>query len=388
MSLRLVTKVALLPLILFHLTATAQTTPLWRPKVRPPFPLTGFYDSPKPWVSGKPGDLIRSERFDDYDVPSVVVTRILYHSQSASGADVPVSGVVLTPVGNPPAGGWPVIAWAHTFSGVARACAPSLARNLDYGPAFSLWTGLHYAVVATDYAGLGADGRNAVMDMRSNANDVINAIKAAHAAVPKLGAKWIAIGDSEGAPAVVALNEMLDEDRDPNFMGSLALSGVANAKDLYGRLAKGDQRARLVLLAYATKTMSQEFDPRTILTTEGMSLYDQTSTGCAPPTAAADDLLRSGWESNPPVQQFFGRNLLGEKRAAAPILVISGEADPIFTIDLVVSAVRRLCKQGDRVQFDRYPNLDRLRVPGESITAQTSWVRDRFAGKATPNNCP
>jgi hypothetical protein len=36
------------------------------------------------------------------------------------------------------------------------------------------------------------------------------------------------------------------------------------------------------------------------------------------------------------VQQFFGRNLLGEKRAAAPILVISGEADPIFTIDLVV----------------------------------------------------
>jgi hypothetical protein len=374
--------------LLLSITLSAQTTPLWRPRVRPPFPLTSFYDSPKPWIAGKPGDLIRSERFDDYDLPFVTVTRILYHSQSATGADVSVSGVVLLPAGDPPPGGWPVIAWAHAFSGVARFCAPSLARNLDYGPAFSLWTGLHYAVVATDYAGLGSDARNAVMDMRSNANDVINAVKAAHAAVPKLAAKWITIGDSEGAPAVVALNEMLDANRDPNFMGSLALSGVVDAKDLYGWLAKGDQRGRLVLLAYATKTVNPEFDPTTILTTKGMSFYDQTGKSCAPPTAASDDLLKPGWEGNPQVQQFLAGNLLGEKRAAAPLLVISGESDPIFPIDLVVSAVGRMCKQADRVQFDRYSNLDRLRVPGESITAQTSWVRDRFAGKAAPSNCP
>lgn len=356
--------------------------------MRPPFPLTDFYNTPKPLPAGKPGELIRSQRFDDYDLPFTFATRILYHSQSASGADVPVSGVVLTPSGNPPAGGWPVIAWAHAFSGAARSCAPSLARNLDYGPSFGLWIGLHYAVVATDYAGLGSDGRNAVIDMTSNANDVINAVKAAHTAVPTLGAKWVALGDSEGAPAVIALDEMESETRDPNYLGSAALSGVADMRDVYERLAKGNERGALALLAYAIKTVSTEFDPAAMLTTKGISAYDQLSRSCAPPVHSSDELLKPGWESQAPVQQFFSRNRVGERKAAAPLLVISGESDPIFPIDLVISAVGGMCKQGDRVLFDRYPNLDRLRVPGESITEQTSWIRDRFASKAAPGNCP
>ncbi len=370
---------------IFSVSAAAQTTPLWRPKVRPPFPLTKFYDSAKPLPAGKPGDLIRSERFDDYDLPFVTAVRILYHSRSATGADVPVSGVVLTPAGDPPAGGWPVIAWAHGFSGAARHCAPSLARNLDYGPAFTMWTGLRYAVVATDYAGLGSDARNAVMDIRSNANDVVNAVKAAHAAVPNLGAKWIALGDSEGAAAVIALDEMQE---DAGYAGSIALSGVADMKDVYQRLEKGNNRGRLALLAYAIKTVSPEFDPKTMLTAKGMSFYDQIGQGCAPPSNSTDEITKAGWDANAAVQQFFSNNRVGEKPAPAPLLVISGESDSIFPAELVASAVARMCRQGDRVQFSHYPGLDRLRVPGESVTGQTSWVRDRFAGKAAPSNCP
>ncbi len=182
----------------------------------------------------------------------MATVRILYHSQSASGADVAASGVVLTPAGDPPASGWPVIAWAHAFSGVGRQCAPSLARNLNYGPAFAMWVGMGYAVVATDYAGLGSDVRNAALDMRSNANDVLNAVKAAHSAVPHLGAKWVALGDSEGAAAVVALDEMI---ADSNFLGAVALSGVADARDVYEPLASGEMRSRLVMLAYGVKTV-------------------------------------------------------------------------------------------------------------------------------------
>ncbi len=42
-----------------------------------------------------------------------------------------------------------------------------------------------YAVVATDYAGLGKEGRHAYLDMLSNGPDVINSVPAAHTAVPK-----------------------------------------------------------------------------------------------------------------------------------------------------------------------------------------------------------
>jgi hypothetical protein len=87
-----------------------------------------------------------------------------------------------------------VIAWAHGLSGVARQCVPSLARNLQQGPFFSMYVGLGHAVVATDYAGLGTHFRNAFADTPSNAMDVIYSIPAARRAVPQLGSRWIAMG--------------------------------------------------------------------------------------------------------------------------------------------------------------------------------------------------
>ena len=91
---------------------------------RPPatLPLTSFYDTPHPLSPGKPGELIRSEAIDQYNLPyELSALRILYHSRTASGEDVAVSAVVLIPDGKPPASGWPVIAWAHEFRGAARA---------------------------------------------------------------------------------------------------------------------------------------------------------------------------------------------------------------------------------------------------------------------------
>jgi len=72
-----------------------------------------------------------------------------------------------------------VIAWAHDRSGVARQCAPSLARNLNRRPLLSMYVSLGYAVVATDYTRLGAEFRNAFRDIESNARDVIYSIPAA-----------------------------------------------------------------------------------------------------------------------------------------------------------------------------------------------------------------
>src|ERR1019366_5495868 len=126
------------------------------PGKRRALPLTKFYDTPHPLPAGKPGELIRSEPFEEYEIPlSVSAVRILYHSRSAAGDDVAASGVVLIPYEKkPPAGGWPILAWAHGATGVARSCAPSLMRNIGHGPFLSMYVNLGYAVVATDYAGL------------------------------------------------------------------------------------------------------------------------------------------------------------------------------------------------------------------------------------------
>ncbi|MBZ5718921.1 MAG: lipase [Acidobacteriia bacterium] len=375
--------------------ALAQGAPAVRLKpwgVRGTLPLSKFYDTPAPLPAGKPGELIRSERFDDYDLPDEVsAIRILYHTRSATGEDVAVSGVVLVPDRRPPAGGWPVIAWAHGFSGAARSCAPSLRQNLEHGPFLSMYVNLGYAVVATDYAGLGTNFRNAAIDMDSNATDVINVIPAARAAAPALGPRWIAMGTAEGSLAAVAVAELEGEIRDPNYLGSVAISGVDDVKNMYERLALGPSYRRVAWLAYGVKTVYPQFQVSDMIAAKGLTLYDQIEKTCAGPEAGPeirrDEMVKLDWEQNRFVQQFFSRNTAGLRRAFGPLLVISSAGDPAAPAAAAAQVVARMCRQGDRVQFYTFPGSDPGQVVGDSVQDQIAWIEARFAGRTAPGNC-
>src|SRR3954451_17425441 len=87
---------------------------------------------------------------------------ILYRSTGVKGKAVAVSGAVAIPKGKAPKGGWPVVSWAHGTTGIADSCAPSRdgANPLSsYAyPLLQRWLKAGYAVVRTDYEGLGAPG--------------------------------------------------------------------------------------------------------------------------------------------------------------------------------------------------------------------------------------
>jgi hypothetical protein len=55
-------------------------------------------------------------------------------------------------------------------------------KNLGAGPILVMYANLGYAVVATDYSGLGSDSGKPVLDMESNPFDVIYSVPAAGAA--------------------------------------------------------------------------------------------------------------------------------------------------------------------------------------------------------------
>jgi Secretory lipase len=353
-------------------------------------PLSPFYDTPIPLPAGKPGDLIRAEPFDEYALPyDVSAVRFLYHSRAATGEDVASSGVILVPEGKPPAGGWPIIAWAHRFSGVARTCAPSLMRNLYVGPFLSMYVGLGYAVVATDYAGLGTNFRNAFLDLRSNAMDVIYSVAAARAAIPQLGSRWIAMGESQGGPAVVGVAEIQSEMRDPSYLGAIAISGVAGIKDIYEALAQEHSRGLPLFVAYGIKTVYPRFQVSNMLTDKALPLYEQIERQCGVSDSASElstgEMLKKDWENEPFVKQFFSVNTLGQKPAYGPLLIIGAE-DPEMPIPLTARVVARMCKQGDRIQFYKYPESGSLL--GDSVADQITWIQSRFAGRPAPSNCP
>ena len=358
--------------------------------LRPPatLPLTSFYDTPHPLPPGKPGELIRSEPIDQYNLPyELSALRILYHSQTANGEDVAVSAVALIPDGKPPAGGWPVIAWAHEFRGAARQCAPSLMKNLGVGPLLAMYANLGYAVVATDYSGLGADSSKPVLNMKSNALDVIYSVAAARAAVKEIGPKWIALGPFEGGLAALAVAE--SEVRDPNYLGSIATSGVADAQEAYQRFAQGSSNRMLLVLASTVKALYPEFQLSDMLKDTALPAYQRVAQTCGGETEPefTNGMLKPGWENNRFVKEFFGLNTPGQKPAHGPLLVISGEADPAVPAEMTGKPVARMCKQGSRILFLKYPDLDSSGVMGASVADQISWIKARFAGHVAPGNC-
>ena len=354
-------------------------------------PLSKFYETPEPLPAGKPGELIRVEQAYEYHLSYEASTfRILYHSRSPQGKDVAVSGVVLMPDGDPPAGGWPVIAWAHDFVGSARQCAPSLLKNLNEGPVLSMYASLGYAVVASDYAGLGTNFPHAVFDTRSNALDLIYSIPAARAALPQLGKKWVVAGYFQGANVAVGVAETVSEIGDTNYLGAVSVAGVAEPEEIFERVADRPERSMLVFLAQGVKTVYPEFRIEEILTEKAMTLYRSISYVCEirlGPAVVQTELVKPGWENNPFVKKFWERSRLGGKPAYGPLLVISGEADTAAPAELTASAIGQLCEQKDRVLFVKYPGLDASGVLGNSVSEQISWIKARFSGLPAPSNC-
>ena len=351
-------------------------------------PLTSFYDAPRPLPMRKPGELIRSEPGNQYSIPyELSVLRILYHSRTSHGEDVAVSGVVLIPDGKPPAGGWPVVAWAHEFRSLARQCAPTLMRNLGVGPLLAMYANLGYAVVATDYAGLGSDSGKSVEDMESNARDVIYSVAAARQAMKEIGAKWIAVGAFQGALASIGVAE--SEIRDPGYRGSIATSGLADAHSRYQRLGEDSSARMMLVLASTLKTLYPEFQLSDMLTDTALPAYKRTEESCG---AAVDlgfntEMIKPGWENGHYVKEYFIRNSPGQKVANGPLLVVSGDLDRVVSPDMTTKTVDRMCKKGDRVLFLKYPNLEASGVMGASAADQISWIKARFAGDTPPSNC-
>lgn len=357
----------------------------------PPLPLTKFYNTPDPLPAGKPGELIRAFEFGGYDLPiGITAYRFLYHSRSSAGDDVATSGVILFPDKKPPAGGWPVIAWAHDASGVGRQCAPSLERNLQHGPVLTMYVNLGYAVVATDYTGLGSKFRNAAGDSLSNAWDIIYSIPAARRGLAQLGPKWVAIGSGEGGMTAVAVDELEHDLRDPNYLGSIAFPRLVDLQEMYEPPSNFSVMS-VLRLAYGVKTVYPKFEVKDILTDPALAMFEKIGRACeesdlgAPQKIEPGALLKPDWKNNEYVQQYFRRNRFGLKPANAPLLLASS-ADDLFSM-ASNTIFSRMCKLADRIELQKYPEADPGQVIGDSVRDQMAWIGARFAGRNTQNDC-
>ena len=363
-------------------------------------PLTPFYDPPRPLIAAAPGTLIRAEAFDGYSLPAGAhAVRILYHSRALNGGDVAATAVVLIPAGTPPAGGWPVIAWAHGTSGVARMCAPALMKDIEYGDEGLMpMVAAGFAVVATDYAGLGTPGPHQYDNKIPQANDVVYSVPAAHAAVTTLGDKWVAIGHSQGGVAVWGVAELEAHRHDPDYAGAISVAGDMNFETSETHDARTfDPITDLYwpFTAFGIKASYPGMDVARMLTSPVLARYrDVTTKGCWYYAYAAlkeigqRPAVKPGWDRLSEVRRYNRDSRSADKAIRGPLLVLAGDDDKSVAFVNIVAGVKEACGNGLPVEFVHHPGLDHDPLMEKTTPEQLAWVHARLDGKTWASNCP
>lgn len=366
-------------------------------------PRTWFYDAPRPLPPGPAGTLIRSRTTNAYRVADETVrgVRILYHSRTSAGADVAASGVVLTPEGTPPPGGWPIVADAHGSSGIGVPCAPSLMRDLYHGDQMLRFVQRGWAVVATDYAGLGTDGRTQFLAKTAEANDVINAVRAARSTLP-LASRWVVWGHSQGGGAALATAERQAVRRLPGYLGAVVTSPAADLRATVRSIVETPGIGGfLPLIARSAADTDPRMDLGRLLTAEARGRLDVTSNGCLGVVLAAygdlsgNTLAPHGYLNDPRFSRFLSRNSSGSEAVARPVLLLQGDADVAVPRTITDAVAARLCREGAQLDYRTYPGLGHDTIPGVvtgiddgAMEDILGWVADRFAGRPVPERCP
>jgi pimeloyl-ACP methyl ester carboxylesterase len=253
-----------------------------------------------------------------------------------------------------------------------------------------------FAVVATDYHGLGTEGPHEYVNKIAQARDVIYSVPAARAAVPALGRRWVAIGHSQGGLSAWSVAEMQATLKDPDYLGAVSVAGAADLKEVLGGMNDPGSEAAFYLtyMAYAIHVQSPDFKPSDMLEGGTLARYENATTkGCWNYAYAsfldlpAGRVTKPGWEKTAAAEKFFKTDELGTAPVGGPLLVIAGEADQTVPIASVRATVQKACHQGIALAFRSYPGLDHDPTMQQSTPFQLAWVKDRFAGKAFTGTC-
>lgn len=256
--------------------------------------------------------VVKVEAYTSTNLGSVAAESsiLTYKMLGQSGQEVQATSLVFTPNTPPPAGGWPIVVWAHGTTGVADTCAPSKAALADSTKdLIRKLLAAGYVVVAPDYEGLGTPGIHPFLNVKSEAFSITDAVVATRNYLSQrnllTSKKWLTVGHSQGGHAALSAAQYASRAQ-LDYKGTVA---VAPASNLGFILIAGEQS---VVNATLDKKipMYAQLDTYTALVTAGMRNtlpsfdYSQVFTSQISGIAAQAETLCSG-----PLGQAFGAGM-------------------------------------------------------------------------------
>lgn len=353
-----------------------------------------------------PGIILAEEPLPaDLSVPSAAQAfRILYSARDgiADRNIVPVSGALFLPKGKPPQGGWPVVAWAHGTTGVADVCAPSArprsARDSRY---LSTWLDHGFAVVATDYQGLGTPGIHPYSNYRASSYSLLDSARAAtRNARYGLSDAVILVGQSQGAGVVVAAAGYAPVyAADVSVRGVVATGAPNLSRDAIESGLASSATDVMVTGAYAmigyelTRTHA-DLDARDVFTDEGREIEAMVGKTClveimdavakrnlAPTQTFRPGMLKRLWDTDLDLRSFPSLTL------KQPLFFGIGAVDTAALPMTTLALVNDLCRHGNIVEARIYPDQDHSGVVNSTAADAIRFAKAAIAGSEIEAMC-
>jgi hypothetical protein len=335
------------------------------------------------------------------------VTRVIYRSTAGydGGFGTEVSGIVAVPAGDPPPGGWPIVAFGHGTTGTDESCGPSDYPDLlGEDGAVTRLLSRGFVVAASDYQGLGTWVQDApthpYLEPKTVAYNMIDAVRAARNVVPDASDRWAALGSSQGGQAAWASADYADDyGQGLQFVGAAALAPAADLSpitDAGVQMAYTDaQKIFIPNLIEGLREVYPDFDPSDYMR-GGLAAGADIFTSCGPTSivdrfsaamnVAPGDATVADEDAVERIRGILEQDALPAGRAAGPLFVAFGDQDTIILPEWTAAAVQRACAGGDVIEVVRKPDggHTNLGVTGPAI----DWIADRFAGETPPDTCP
>ncbi|MGI5207389.1 alpha/beta hydrolase family protein [Spirillospora sp. CA-108201] len=340
-------------------------------------------------------------------LPSASANRfVTYVSEGVGGKRITVSGTVAVPKGTPPRGGWPVLSWAHGTTGTADACAPS-ADTAD-GPAHDYlsvtesyldkWVANGFAVVQTDYEGLGTPGGHPYLNGASEANTVTDIVRAARKADHRIGRDWFVAGHSQGGQATLYTAAARQTPRDIRLKGAVSIAPGSNMSQT-ARYVKAQYPGAevglpfLFVLLNGAQAADPAFVPEDLLTDEAAAVAKAGRTNACllqlkqlSKALPLDKVFRpdadlTRFETYYNAQEALGLTL------KVPTLVAQGTADREVSPAATRNIVGDLCKRYGTVDHRTFEGADHRGAISASFETALKFAQAVRRGETPSTTC-
>lgn len=367
---------------------------------KPVSPLDVFYTIRPEDLAGAPGTLIRAAPIDIMSIYRAKVHRILYVSRNLKGEKIGVSGMAVVSTFPSPGTMRPVVAWAHATTGVAHKCAPSRHSDPLAIPGVKDMIVKGYAVVATDYPGLGTPGPVPYLIGLGEAQAVLDSVKAIRG-LPEAqaGSEFVLWGHSQGGHAALFAATLAK-----TYAAELRLLGVAAAAPATNLAAllhadintiPGRVLAAMTLLSWS-RNFGFALDG--LLTEDTIKVMEHIDRNCVDSLSgkldalsAEQDLSDKYLNYDPSTRQPW-RGLLADNNPfygliTAPAFIAQGADDTLVRPNVTTGFVDSLCRSNKSVSYLIIPKTDHGAIADKSATQAVSWMDQRFRGHHAGNNC-